>query len=98
MNAIGPAIRSVGNCWEVRVGLGERVDGAERARQPRLGALDGARLVGLHRGEPRHRDVLKRLALMGRVPLDGLDQVRDQVVTALELDVDPAPGLVDLVA
>ena len=35
---------------------------------------------------------------MGGVSLDRLDQVRDEVVATLELDVDPAPGLVDAVA
>ena len=35
---------------------------------------------------------------MGRVALDRLDQVRHQVVAALELDVDPGPRLVDAVA
>ena len=35
---------------------------------------------------------------MRGVALDRLDQVRDQVVAALELHVDPAPGLVDAVA
>jgi hypothetical protein len=33
-----------------------------------------------------------------RVALHGLDQVRDEIVAALELHVDAAPGLVDLVA
>jgi hypothetical protein len=35
---------------------------------------------------------------VGGVALHGLDQVGDQVVAALQLDVDAAPGLVDLVA
>jgi hypothetical protein len=35
---------------------------------------------------------------MGRVALRGLDQVRHQVVPPLQLHVDAAPGLVDLVA
>ncbi len=37
------------------------------------------------------------LALVGGVALDGLDEVRDQVVAPLELDVDLRPGVLDAV-
>ena len=42
-------------------------------------------------------DVLQRVALVGRVRPDRLDQVRDQLVTPVELDVDLPPGLLDQV-
>jgi hypothetical protein len=41
--------------------------------------------------------VLERLALVRRVPLDGLDEVRDQIPAALELDLDLRPGVVHAV-
>jgi hypothetical protein len=66
--------------------------------QARLGALDGRGLLRLDRGQARDRHALQRLALLRGVALDRLDEVRDQVVAALELHLDGAPGLVDLVA
>ena len=41
---------------------------------------------------------VERLALVGGVALDGLDEVGDQVEAALELNVDLRPGVLDLVA
>ena len=55
-------------------------------------------VAGLDRGEARLGHALKRLALVRGVALDRLDQVRHQVVPALELHLDAAPRLVDLVA
>ena len=49
------------------------------------------RVAGLDHG-------VERLALVGGVALDGLDEVGDEVEAALELDVDLRPGVLDLVA
>ena len=88
---------------QLRVGLGDGEQAAERSAQLALGLGDlsrrrGAAGLRAHGVGARLRDGLEDLALVRRIALDGLDQVRDQVVPALELDVDPAPGLVDAVA
>ena len=44
------------------------------------------------------RDGLEGLALVRRVALDALDEVRNEVPAALELDLDLRPGVVDAVA
>src|SRR5664280_3119386 len=44
------------------------------------------------------RDSFQRPALVPHVPLDGLDEVGDQVVPPLELHVDLAPRILHLVA
>src|SRR5215211_1502429 len=58
--------------------------GQQRLRRPALGAA-----LGGHRGGacPGHGG--ERRALVLGVALDGLDEVRHEVVAALELDVDP---------
>ena len=43
-------------------------------------------------------DVLEGAALVGGITLDGLDEIADQVMTALEFDIDLAPGLLDQIA
>ena len=58
----------------------------------------GPWLAGVDGGGARLGDVGERLLLVGHVVLDGLDQVGDEVVAALELHVDLAPGVVHLVA
>ena len=40
---------------------------------------------------------VERLLLVLGVALDGLDQVGDQVVTALQLRIDVLPGVIDAV-
>src|SRR5439155_19032111 len=44
-------------------------------------------------GGARFGHLLKDRRLVRRISLDGLDEVRDEVVTPLELDVDVSPGL-----
>jgi len=55
-------------------------------------------VAGVDGGGARLGDLGQRLLLVGHVVLDGLDEVGDEVVPALELHVDLAPGVVDLVA
>ena len=60
----------------------------------------GGRLCGRGPGRagrerPRPRDLLEHLALVRRVALHGLDQVRDQVVPAPQLGVDVRPRIAD---
>ena len=85
---------------EVRVVLDDREQRAQRAGQRvlRLGLLrralgPGGDGVGAGLGDPG-QDVL----LEAHVALDGLHEVRDEVVAALELDLDLAERLVDPVA
>src|SRR5450756_1069437 len=55
-------------------------------------------VAGVDGGGSRLGDLGQRLLLVGHVVLDGLDEVGDEVVPTLELHVDLAPGVVDLVA
>jgi hypothetical protein len=50
------------------------------------------------RTRSRVGDRLERLALVRGVALHRLDQVRDQVIAALQLDVDLRPRVLDAVA
>src|SRR5690606_10201765 len=84
---------------EVRVGLTEGEQLPERPGQlvldlrlrlGRVRSLDGG-VAGPDHG-------VEGLALVGRVPLHRLDEVRDQVEASLQLDVDLGPGVLDLVA
>ena len=81
--------------------LGRPGDGTEvgesagELRLGLLGRLDGG---GAHRLGARLGGPHEHLLLVGGVALDGLDQVGDEIVAALELDVDAAPGFVDPVA
>ena len=88
---------------EVRVGLqvGVVLGDGEQLAEP---GADGVLRVGLTGdalgalgAAPRLGDLLEGLALVGRVPLDRLDQVGDQVVPAPELHVDLGPTLVGAV-
>ena len=65
-----------------------------------LGGLSGvgrARLLGGDGGGPSLDDPRQGLLLEVHVALDGVDEVRDQVVPALELHADLVPRLVDQV-
>ena len=77
-----------------RVGLGHREQPSERLRQLVLlrGLLGRAGSGGDGR-RPGTGDLVEHAALVGRVALDRLDQVRDEVVPAVQLDVDLPPGL-----
>ena len=57
-----------------------------------------ATLLDVLCGRARPRHGLERLALVGGVALDGLDEVRDQVVAAPELHVDLRPRVLGPVA
>ena len=63
-----------------------------------------SRLAGFSRSRRLHGlgarlgHVLQHFLLVGHIVLYHLDQVWDQVVAALELDVDLLPGVVHLVA
>ena len=84
---------------EVGVRLAEREHLAERAGEHVVGL--GLCLGGVGRGDRRVAGLdhgFEGAALVGGVALDGLDEVRDEVESALELDVDLRPGVVDLVA
>src|SRR5712664_2624688 len=85
--------------FEIRIGLREREHAPQGAPEHRLGADEVAhrrRVAGLGGGALRSGAGLvarldhcfQRLALVLQIALRGLDQVRDQVVPALELHVD----------
>jgi hypothetical protein len=73
---------------EVGVGLGDG-DEPPRAWVSMPSDLACCRaLAGSHRGAARLHDVFERASLVRGIPLDGLDEVADEVVATLELDVD----------
>ena len=67
----------------------------------------GEEAVGLHLAFGRRRvhdggaslgNLLERAAFVGSIAFDGLDEVRDEVETALQLHVDLRPGVIHHVA
>src|ERR671914_1950996 len=72
---------------QLRIRLGQGVDRAERAGEPGLRPLHGARLAGLDGRRAGRGDALERLALVRRIAPDGLHEVGHEVVTPLQLDV-----------
>ena len=84
---------------EVRIGLAQREDLAQSAG-------DGSVRLSLGNGVARRGDGgvagfddgVEGFLLVRGVGLDRLDQVRDQIDTALELHVDLGPGVLHLVA
>ena len=88
----------VGVGLEVRIGLRQRDQPAERAAQLVLGGGDLRRSLRRHRRVAGLDHVVERAALVAGVALHGLDQVRDQIVALLELHVDVGKGLADALA
>jgi hypothetical protein len=74
-------------------------DGEQRAQRAGQRVLGGGLLAGPWRRRRRRGagvgDVGQDLLLEAHVALDGVHEVRDQVVAALELDLDLGEGLVD---
>src|ERR1700716_3541883 len=88
----------VGVGLQVRIGLRQRDQPAERAAQLVLGGGDLTRSLRRHRAVAGLYHVVERAALVRGVALHGLDQVRNQVVALLELHVDVGKGLADALA
>src|SRR5581483_4365809 len=88
----------IGVGLEVGIGFRQRDQAAERARELILRRGHLRRSLRRHRRVARLDDVVERAALMGGIALHGLDEVRDQVMTLLELHVDVGEGLVDTLA
>ena len=80
---------------QLRIRLGQREDpAADHSRPvPRPPALAAGR-GGAHGAGPRVDDRFERLALVAGVALHHRDDLGDQVVPALQLDVDVGPGVV----
>src|SRR6185437_7391068 len=85
---------------QVRIALGQGEYLAQRAGELVLGgALRGRSLPGRrHRGVARLDDGFEGAAFVRRIAFHGLDQVRDQVVSLLELHVDVGERLIDALA
>src|SRR6201999_4205865 len=71
---------------------------AKRAGKLVLGGRDLRGSLRRDRGGARLDDVVERAALMRRIALHRLDQVRNQIVALLELHVDIGKRLVDALA
>src|SRR3954447_822973 len=82
---------------EVGVVLRQREPLAQGTGEHVLGLclLRGAGLLRLDRAVAGLHDFLERLALVGGVALDRLDEVRDQIVATLELHSDLRPRRID---
>ena len=81
---------------EVGVVLGDRVEVDQRPLHGGVGGGLGVDVVALRRGleaRPRAGDLLEDRLLVRGVPLDRVDEVRDQVGATGELDVDAAQRL-----
>ena len=83
---------------QVGVGLGDREQPAERLGEEALGGAGLGRGLRARGRRARLGDLVERAALVGRVALHGLDEVRDQVAPPAQLHVDLRPGVVDAVA
>src|ERR671934_155255 len=82
---------------ELRVRLRDGEQAPERGREDILRLRLLLHVLGLLRGGARLRYLLEGAALVGGVALDRLDEVRDQVVAAPQLDVDLRPRVLGAV-
>ena len=82
---------------ELRIRLGDGEEPSQRLAQDSLGLRGLGRALRVLGSGTRLRDGLERLALVGRIPLDALDEVGDEIPAALELNLDLRPGVVDAV-
>ncbi len=80
---------------QLRIRFGYGKDAFQRFLHHVLGFTRFGGALGAQRGGTRLGDTLKHFPLVGGVALDGVDEVRDEVRAALELDGDVAPRLVD---
>ena len=83
---------------EIRIGFRDCKQALQRIREH----IFGLRLVrggtGLHRSGARSGHFLKHAGLMRGIALDRIDEIRNQIVAALELHIDIAPGLAHAIA
>ncbi len=77
---------------QVRIGLLQREDLAEVAADTGFDVSLARRRTQLGRLAAQRGDVVQRRLLVGRVLPDRVDQFRNQVVAAPELDLDIAPA------
>src|SRR6266403_1840647 len=85
----------VGVGLQIRIGLRQRDQPAERAAQLVFGGRDLCWSLRRHRTVAGFYHLIERAALVRGVALHGLDQIGDQVVALLELHVDVGKGLAD---
>jgi len=79
---------------ELGVVLGHREEGPQALGQAAFFSREPIRARLGQRGRPGARHPLEDVALVLGVALNHLDEVGQQVVSQLELDIDPAPRLV----
>lgn len=94
----GLELRKVGVRLKIGVSLGHSEELAQGAGQHVVGFHLGFGRGGAHGGVARVDHGGKRVLLVFSVALDGLDQVGDQVVAALQLRVDVLPGVINAIA
>ena len=83
---------------ELGIRLGDREEPAERRAEDPLGLAGLCRGLRVLGARARLGDGLERAALVCRVALHALDEVRDEVPAPLELHLDLRPRVVDAVA
>ena len=91
-------LHKVGVRLKVGVGLGHGKELAQCTGQHVVGFHFGLGGGGAYGGVARVDHGGERVLLVLGVALDGLDQVGDQVVAALQLRVDVLPGVIDTIA
>ena len=93
------AARKFSSRLQLGIRLGDGEQAAERLAEDALGrAGSAAEALRACAAARACGDRLERPALVRRVALDRLDEVRDQVAAPLELHLDLRPGVVDAVA
>src|SRR5579875_2338936 len=81
---------------QLRIGFGEGEDLAQSGGEHVFGAgFRGGPLRG-HGRVARLHDAFDRAALVGGVTFNGFDEIGNQIVAALELDINVGPGVVAL--
>jgi hypothetical protein len=78
---------------QLRIGLGDGKQPADRLGEHVLGLRLLLNALRLLRRRSRLRHLFERSALVRRIPLHRLDEVRDEVVAPPELDVDLGPSV-----
>ena len=83
---------------ELRIGLGDGEQPAQRALQLVLGGGLAGDVGGVHRRGAFRRDLLEQAALVGGVGLHRLDEIGNEVAAPPQLDVDAAQALAHEIA
>ena len=91
-------LAEIGVGLQLRIGLGDGDQPAERARERLVGRRLAGDVAGAHAGRALLGDLLEDALLMRRIALHRLDEIGDEVGAPLQLHVDAAPALAGEIA